>query len=212
MNAPGEAYFRWYYDSLVWKRLNYRGVRILKSPADLWNYQEIIQEHRLEWVLETGTRHGGSALYFADLLNARASPGMVISVDIEHDSLQIPKQGVKGLHLLKGDSASPAMVEQIRALLPQRRAGMFVILDSDHAKAHVLRELHAYVSLMREGDYLVVEDTCVNGHPVRNDFGPGPMEAIIEFVGEHPGLLRHDREREDKFGFTCAPKGFYIRL
>jgi cephalosporin hydroxylase len=67
---------RWYYDSAVWKRLAYRGVRTLKNPLDMWNYQEIIDERRIEWVVETGTRHGGSALFFGDLLAARrARPG-----------------------------------------------------------------------------------------------------------------------------------------
>lgn len=93
MNPPGEAYLRWFYDSAVWKRLSYRGVRTLKNPLDLWNYQEIIEERRIEWVVETGTRHGGSALYFADLLAARGASGTVISVDLDHDSLQIPRAG-----------------------------------------------------------------------------------------------------------------------
>ena len=86
---------------------------------------------------------------------------------------------------------------------------MFVILDSDHRKTHVLRELGAYVPLMQPGDYLVVEDTCVNGHPVRADFGPGPMEAIEEFLASHRGVLIPDPEREAKFGCTFAPRGYY---
>ena len=35
----------------------------------MWNYQEIFFERDIEWVIETGTRHGGSALFFADLLS-----------------------------------------------------------------------------------------------------------------------------------------------
>ena len=89
---------------------------------------------------------------------------------------------------------------------------MFLILDSDHRMPHVLRELNAYVPLMQRGDYLVVEDTCVNGNPVRPDFGPGPMEAINEFVRANAGVLRADVEREEKFGCTFAPKGHFIRL
>ena len=73
----------------------------------------------------------------------------------------------------------------------------------------MLRELEAYVPLMQPGDYLVVEDSCVNGHPVRPEFGPGPMEAIEEFLGSRPGVLAGDPAREGKFGCTFAPRGFY---
>ena len=209
MNEEGQAYLRWYYETAVWKRLSYRGVRTLKNPLDMWNYQEIIAEHGIEWVVETGTRHGGSALFFADLLAARGAPGLVISVDVEHDSLQIPTH--EKIRLLKGDSASPAILQAIENLIPEKRAPMFVILDSDHRKSHVLRELQAYVPLMRPGDYLVVEDSCVNGHPVRPDFGPGPMEAIEDFLRAHPGDLLADSPREEKFGCTFAPRGYYLK-
>jgi len=210
LSPAGEAYLRWYYDSQVWKHLNYRGVRILKNPLDLWNYQEIFQQHGIEWVVETGTRHGGSALYFADLLNARHSAGKVISIDVDHLSLQVGEH--PKLVLLQGDSAAPALVAEVKRLLPASRGTMFLILDSDHRMQHVLRELNAYVPLMKRGDYLIVEDTCVNGNPVRPDFGPGPMEAINEFVRANPGVLRADVEREEKFGCTFAPKGHFIRL
>ena len=210
MSPAGEAYLRWYYDSQVWKHLNYRGVRILKNPLDLWNYQEIFQQHAIEWVVETGTRHGGSALYFADLLAARRSPGRVISVDVDHLSLQVGEH--PKLVLLQSDSAAPALVAEVKRLLPESRGALFLILDSDHRMQHVARELNAYVPLMQRGDYLVVEDTCVNGNPVRPDFGPGPMEAINEFVRANPGMLRADLEREEKFGCTFAPKGHYIRI
>jgi cephalosporin hydroxylase len=209
MIEEGEAYLRWYYDTAVWKRLSYRGVRTLKNPLDMWNYQEIIAEHGIEWVVETGTRHGGSALFFADLLAARGASGLVISVDVDHDSLQIPAH--EKISLLKGDSASPAILGAIKNLIPEKRAPMFVILDSDHRKAHVLRELGAYVPLMRPGDYLVVEDSCVNGHPVRPDFGPGPMEAIEDFLKSQPGELEEDVPRETKFGCTFAPRGYYLK-
>ncbi len=209
MSPAGEAYLKWYYDSGIWRNLQYRGVRILKSVADLWNYQEIFEERRIEWVVETGTRHGGSALFFADLLAARKAPGLVISVDVTHDALQIrPSDTVR---LLIGDSAAPEVISAIGSLLPENRGAMFVILDSDHSREHVLGELNAYVALMRAGDYLVVEDTCVNGHPVRPEFGPGPMEAVTAFIQAHPDVLLHDAAREEKFGYTFAPGGHFIR-
>src|SRR4051812_22346920 len=82
-SPAGREYFRWFYDQGVWKRMHYRGARILKVPSDLWNYQEIFVERRIEWVIETGTLHGGSALFFADLLALNGAPGRVISIDAD---------------------------------------------------------------------------------------------------------------------------------
>jgi cephalosporin hydroxylase len=207
--GPGTDYLRWYYDTAVWKRVAYRGVRTLKSVSDMWNYQEIITERGIQWVLETGTRHGGSALFFADLLTAGNGEGMVISIDVSGRDNSVRTH--PRIRFLIADSAAPGTVAQVTALLAARRAPMFVILDADHSKAHVLRELAAWVPVMRRGDYLVVEDTCINGHPVRPDFGPGPFEAVEEFLEANPGVLMPDPERERKFGFTFAPNGFFVR-
>jgi cephalosporin hydroxylase len=207
--TAGTDYFRWYYDTGVWKRQHYRGIRILKLPTDLWNYQEIFTDHRIQWVVETGTLHGGSALFFADLLELNGASGKVITVDISHEVLQL-KQHAR-IAFLRASSASPDTVAQVAALLPAERGALFMILDSDHSKAHVLRELQLMVPLLRSGDYLVVEDTCVNGHPVRPEFGPGPMEAVEEFVRAYPGLLVADSAREQKFGCTAAPSGYFVR-
>jgi cephalosporin hydroxylase len=209
MTPAGEQYLRWYYDEGVWKRLHYRGVRILKAPTDLWNYQEIFTEHRVDWVVETGTRHGGSALFFADLLQLNGAGGRVISVDVDPASNQVRTH--PRIDFLYGDSGSLQMANRIRESLPADRGTLFVILDSDHSKAHVLRELAVLVPLLRMGDYLVIEDTCVNGHPVRPSFGPGPYEAVDEYVRSNPGVLRPDAAREAKFGFSFAPNGYFLR-
>lgn len=205
----GAEYFRHYYDLGIWKRQHYRGIRTLKLPFDLWNYQEIFAERRIAWVVETGTAHGGSALFFADLLDLAGAPGRVITVDVSHQALQLRQH--PRIDFICASSASEETASRVAAMLPAERGPLFMILDSDHSRAHVLRELELLTPLLRRGDYLVVEDTCVNGHPVRPDFGPGPMEAIDEFVLSHPGMFTTDREREEKFGCTAAPAGYLVR-
>jgi cephalosporin hydroxylase len=95
--------------------------------------------------------------------------------------------------------------------LPDDPIRTLLILDSDHTKDHVLRELEAYVPILEPGDYLVVEDTCINGHPVREDFGPGPYEAVEEYLANNPAYLLADDSRNEKFGVTQAPDGYFIR-
>lgn len=207
--SAGAAYLRAYYDSGTWKRQHYRGVRILKAPTDLFNYQEIFTERRIEWVIETGTRHGGSTLFFADLLALSGARGKVLSVDIDHSVLKI--RAHPGIELVLADSAQPATARRLAQALPAERGALFMILDSDHQAQHVARELELLTPLLRPGDYLVVEDTCINGHPVRPDFGPGPMEALVEFLARHPGEFTRDAQREAKFGFSFAPSGYLIR-
>jgi cephalosporin hydroxylase len=205
----GDRYLTWFYDTGVWKTMTWRGIRTLKFPSDLWNYQEIIHEHKVDWVIEAGTRHGGSALFFAESLAARQAKGKVISIDIDASSRQIDSH--PWIEFLIGDSGSPSMVETVAAMLPEDRGPVFLILDSDHKCPHVLRELNMWVPFLQKGDYLVVEDTAINGHPVRPDFGPGPYEAIQQYLASHPDALIPDSTRERKFDATFAPMGYFIK-
>jgi cephalosporin hydroxylase len=210
VNEAGLAYLEWFYRTNVWKDLHYRGVRTLKLPLDMWNYQEILFEKNIHWVVETGTRHGGSALYFADLLSAGDREGGVVSIDVTHEALNPVVSAHPRIRLLLGDSAAESIKQQVVAHVPsQRRGGLLLILDSDHTASHVLRELKTWVPFLRRADYLIVEDTIVNGHPVRPEFGPGPYEAIVEYLAQNPDRLLPDDARERKFACTFAVRGYF---
>jgi len=180
------------------------GVPILKSPLDCWTYQEIIHEQRPDLIIETGTDRGGSALFLASMCDLVGN-GRVISVDVRSAATVTHPR----LTLLVGDSTSTTLLEQIRAARRDARSCM-VILDSDHHAPHVARELRAYREFVSAGSYMVVEDTNVNGHPVMPEHGPGPFEAVHEFVAEDHDF-EIDRSRE-KFLMTFFPDGYLKRV
>ena len=150
-----------------------------------------------------------------------ASPCRILSVDINRAQIHPTALRDPDIEFLTASSVSPAAEEAARKLLlaarpaaPAPAPAALVLLDSVHTMAHVLRELEIVAPLMREGDYLIVEDTHHNGHPIAysDDTGrPGPYEAVEAFERAHPGWFSHDTARETKFGFTWNPRGFMRR-
>jgi cephalosporin hydroxylase len=55
-----------------------------------------------------------------------------------------------------------------------------------------------------------VQDTSVNGHPIYPHHGPGPMEALDEFLAADD-RFQSDRSRESML-FTLHPKGYLKRV
>jgi cephalosporin hydroxylase len=196
-------YTRWFGGGGDTINLSWFGHQTLKCPLDLWIYQELLVRTRPDVVVETGTWHGGSALYLAMVLD-QLRHGRVITIDVkppENPPLH-PR-----ITYLTGSSTEPATVAAVRAMVGDQRA--MVILDSDHKEPHVYDELRAYESLVRAGDYLIVEDTNVNGHPTFAAFGPGPMEAVTRFLAENAGFTV-DR-RCERFLMTLNPGGYLRR-
>ncbi|MGP0031175.1 MAG: CmcI family methyltransferase [Acidimicrobiales bacterium] len=194
-----------YYNSFqTWRETRHRGVNVYKDPMDLWVYQELIHEIRPELVIETGTMDGGSAYFLADMC-AIAGAGTVVTIDIEATPGRPEHERLIYLH---GSSTDPAIVARVMDMLPE--GPVLAILDSDHSYAHVRQELSVYAPLVTPDSYIVVEDTNINGHPVMPNFQAGPMEAVQEFLTEHPEYkVDHSRE---KFMVTWNPSGFLRRI
>jgi cephalosporin hydroxylase len=135
---------------------------------------------------------------------------MVFTVDIEDEVDDVVKQHPL-IRFYRSDSALPAVTKEIKKLRALHPGPVFAILDSNHSKAHVLAEMELLRGVLVTGDYLVVEDSNINGHPVMSGWGPGPWEAVAEYFQRYPDDYRLDSETEGKFGFTCAPRGYLER-
>ena len=172
---------------------------------------ELIQRLRPVALVETGTHHGGSALFYADIARCLGIPMTVMTVDLN------PKWSIdpasRGIHSFIGFSTDAGIVTRVSQTLDgiARSGGqVLVALDSDHTMDNVLQELRSYCGFVTHGSYLVVEDTNVNGHPSYPEHGPGPFEAVEQFLRERNDFVV-DRECE-RFLLTFNPSSWLRRL
>jgi len=189
----------------TWRNTYWMGVPVQRVPLDLWIYQEILFEVKPDVIVETGTRDGGSAYFYASLCDLMKR-GRVITIDVE-DVPGRPQH--ERITYLQGSSTAPEILDKVRAFIKPTDT-VLVTLDSDHAKNHVLDELKIYGKMASLGSYMVVDDTNLNGRPVNRQFGPGPGEAVEEFLAQDSSYIR-DASRE-KFGLTFSPGGFLKRV
>lgn len=194
-----------YNSGKTWLNTSWFGIESQKNPLDLWIYQEIIYEVKPDIIIECGTARGGSALYFANLLDL-LNNGRVITIDIE-DLGNLPKHS--RIIYLKGSSTSREIFDKVKNLIKENDK-VLVSLDSDHHKQHVLKELNLYNELVSKGSYIVVEDTNINGHPVYIAHGEGPMEAVNEFLKNNNDFIV-DQSRE-KYFLTFNPNGYLKKI
>jgi cephalosporin hydroxylase len=192
-----------FYNSGVqtWSNTHWLGVPAQKCPFDLWVYQEMLSELRPEVIVECGTASGGSALFLASICDLLGR-GEIVTVDIA-DYPDRPEH--ERITYLKGSSTDPEIVDRIRELVGTRSPVM-VILDSNHERDHVLEELRLYGPIVTPGSFLVVEDSNINGRPVLPDFGPGPGEALEEYLRDTDEFST-DPSRE-KYLLTFNPGGY----
>jgi cephalosporin hydroxylase len=209
-SAP-TRYEIWHYNSHLWADMTWMGVTTLKSASDMWNYQEILFALKPSLVVEFGTRFGGSALYFAQVMRQIGQRFKLLTVDIDADTVSTQTRHDPDVEVMTSSSTDPKVAERIAALRREYPGPVFAILDSDHTEAHVLGEMKLLRPVLVKGDYMIVEDSNVNGHPVYPSHGPGPYEAIDAYFREFSDDYSRDVKREKKFGFTWAPNGFLVR-
>lgn len=182
------------WDAKYLYSFTWMGRPIIQLPDDLLRMQEVMYVVRPTLVIETGIAHGGSLVYYASLLRQMDIAGRVVGVDVEirpHNRTALEAHELSSyLTLVEGNSATPEIVRRVGALIePEDR--VMVVLDSDHSKEHVRRELEAYGPFVSKGSYIVAADgimQSLGGAPrTRPDWTwNNPRAAAAEFLEAHP--------------------------
>jgi cephalosporin hydroxylase len=150
-------------------------------------------------LIETGVAHGGSLVFYASLFKAM-DKGRVIGVDVEirpHNRAAIEAHPLSDrITLIEGSSTDAVVVEQARSQVRPQDI-VFVILDSNHTKEHVLSELRAYGPLVSVGSYIVASDGVMEqvagGPRTKDDWNwNNPRQAALQFASEDPRFELHE--------------------
>lgn len=150
--------------------VKWRGIRVVKLPQDLILYAQTIWENKPDIIIETGTCFGGSALFFADMLEINGK-GTVLTID-RHDRGIPPHPRVK---YFLGRSDDPAILAEIEKLIEGK--SVMASLDSLHTAACIKMEVEIYSKFITPGQFLVVEDlTHREGNP------GGGLVVVDEFL------------------------------
>ncbi|MGD0854216.1 MAG: CmcI family methyltransferase [Dehalococcoidia bacterium] len=202
-------------------RLNYEidwlGVPIIQTPEDLVLMQELIFKVQPDFIIETGIAHGGGLIYYASLMELLGK-GKVIGIDIdirEHNRKVIEAHPLaKRIEMIEGSSTSEEIIKKVRSKIPDN-SQVIVCLDSDHTKAHVLKELELYKTFIIPGGYFVVFDTVISkliepGNAEEHYTDNSPREAVDEFLKKDK-CFEIDKSFNKLF-VSCSPDGYLKRI
>lgn len=171
---------------------HWKGTPIIKMPTDMFLYHQAIYENKPDYIIDSGTKFGGSALFYQDMLDI-AGGKQVISIDkFPVDKVKDPR-----IHYIEKGSTDKETLQEIRDIVGDGK--VMVVLDSDHRRQHVKRELFFYADIVTSGQFMVVED-CYS----RLQEWVGPGEAMDWFFKTAKGkqFKKTDYDQQFLIGFT----------
>jgi cephalosporin hydroxylase len=184
----------------------YRDIVMQKHPVEIALYMQLIWETKPRTIIEVGAQAGGSAVWLADILKNFEIEGQVISVDIRPPSPAYMPANVKFL-LGDANDLGSTLTPEFLATLPRP---WMVIEDASHQYVTTLAVLRFFDPLLRQGEYIVVEDATVTEMGLDAHFDGGPARSIAEFLGERESGYEIDTRYCDHYGrnVTGNPNGY----
>jgi len=176
---------------------SWMGRPFIQAPEDIVRNQEVFWRVKPNLVIETGVAHGGSLIFAASLLKAMDISGRVIGIDIEYRPQN--REAINAhplasyITLIEGSSISEEILAQVKSLIRPDDC-VLILLDSNHSKAHVARELELYHPFVTSDSYIVATDGAMKDlHDVprgQQDWSwNNPTAAAEEFASNHPEFV-----------------------
>lgn len=202
-------------------QFDWMGLPIIQYPQDIVAMQELVWATKPDLIIETGIARGGSAIFYASMLELNAICGgpkdaEVVAVDIDirdHNRTAIEAHPMSHrLRMIQGSSIDSDIISKVKAYTEGKKS-ILVCLDSNHTHEHVLEELRAYAPMVTKGSYLVVFDTLIEDLPADaigdRSWAPGdnPLTAMRDYMKESD-RFEIDEARHTKLQITVAKNGY----
>lgn len=186
-------------------KILYKGIPVIKCPFDYVIMQMIIFEVKPDLIIEIGTNRGGSAYYFADLLDT-IGKGIVHTIDVEdivfsevkkHPRINFFMDGFEGYNLENANGFE----------------NILIVEDASHMYEDVKATIHKFKELVKKDSYLIVEDGIIDKLGWKKKYNGGPNKAIKEFIKDQNEFII-DRKWCDMFGVnaTFNTNGYLKRI
>lgn len=211
-----KAWLRCGWDTKYVYGFSWLGRPIIQLPEDLVRVQEVIYALQPSVIIETGIAHGGSLIFYASLCKMMGK-GRVIGIDVDirsHNRKAIEAHDLfEYITLVEGSSIDEGIVRKVKSMVTAEDK-VFVMLDSNHTKAHVLAELQNYAGLVSIGSYIIAADGIMGelvGAPRTNEdwVWNNPKVAAAEFVAANPAFVLEAPPRPFNEGLINEPVTYW---
>jgi cephalosporin hydroxylase len=132
-----------------WNTQKWKGLTLMKDPMSLTIYQQLLQDKKFKTIIEVGTFEGGSALWMEDINKMINNDCIIYTLDIDSSKIKIP------------DNSSIIYkqidVNNIKSLNFEKIDHPLLVIEDAHV--NVKEVLEYFNNILKEGDYLFVEDT-----------------------------------------------------
>ena len=225
LNSSSKSFLNDSIEAKYSYNFKWMGRPIIQYPQDIVAVQELIWDIKPDLIIETGVAHGGSAVFFASLLELNALSGgpkdaevWCVEIDLRAHNREalVVHPMYPRLRIFDGSSVD-GKIASVIAEKASKCERVLVILDSNHTHKHVLGELNLYASLVSVGSYCVVFDTVIEDLDgvefVDRPWGKGnnPKTAVAEFLKTNSDFVV-ETAIDDKLLISAAPGGYLKRI
>lgn len=189
---------------------HYRDVMCNKSPIDIALYLHLIHAVQPGTFIEIGSKFGGSALMFRDVMQMYDMDTQIVSIDRAPPDVD---DRFDGIRFVEGNVLDLEATFTANALFDMPRPWI-LSEDSAHTFDACMEVLKFGARHLRVGEYLIMEDSVLAELDLADRFDGGPSRALETFFKQQPGVFEIDTTYCDMFGVnaTTNPNGYLRKI